>query len=137
MPSTPTPDKPGISVVNCEPGNSTFIFLNLAVADIHACYEKWKALGAEFVTPPIDRGPEVRCYMRDPDGYLIEVRQATGLLAGKTAKKPSRDGARVTSRDFVKSPSQQGPSRFARPRCEQALTRVVMRSLCLTAERPN
>jgi hypothetical protein len=32
------------------------------------------------LTPPIDRGAEVRCYMRDPDGYLIEVGQSTGLL---------------------------------------------------------
>ena len=87
----PTPDKPGISVVNYEPGDSTSIFLNLRVADIHACYEKWKALGAEFVTPPIDRGPEIRCYMRDPDGYMIEVGQATGLLRGELAKKRPED----------------------------------------------
>ncbi len=40
-----------------------------------------------FVTPPIDRGPEIRCYMRDPDGYLIAVGQATGLLEGGLAKK--------------------------------------------------
>jgi hypothetical protein len=31
---------------------------------------------------PIDRGAEIRCYVRDPDGYLIEVGQSTGLLAG-------------------------------------------------------
>src|SRR5215475_7112842 len=69
----PTPDKPSISVVDYQPGNTTSIFLNLRVADIQACYEEWKAKGAEFVTPPIDRGAEIRCYMRDPDGYLIEV----------------------------------------------------------------
>src|SRR5215469_4461721 len=74
----PTPDKPGISVVNYEPGDTTSIFLNLRVADIQACYEEWKSKGAEFVTPPIDRGAEIRCYMRDPDGYLIEVGQSTG-----------------------------------------------------------
>jgi catechol 2,3-dioxygenase-like lactoylglutathione lyase family enzyme len=87
----PTPDKPGISVVNYKPDNTTSIFLNLRVDDIHACYEKWKALGAEFVTPPIDRGPEIRCYMRDPDGYMIEVGQFTGLLEGKMAKKRPED----------------------------------------------
>ena len=54
----PTPDKPGISVVDYEPGDTTSIFLNLRVADIQACYEEWKAKGAEFVTPPIDRGAE-------------------------------------------------------------------------------
>ncbi len=80
-----TPDKPGISVVNYEPGDTTSIFLNLRVADIEACYREWSAKGATFVKPPIDRGPEIRCYMRDPDGYLIEVGQATGLLRGDMA----------------------------------------------------
>jgi hypothetical protein len=49
-------------------------------------YREWSARGAEFLTPPIDRGVELRCYMRDPDGRLIEVGQATGLLeAGPSA----------------------------------------------------
>jgi hypothetical protein len=64
--------------------------LNLRVADIQACYQEWKAKGAEFVTPPIDRGAEIR-YMRDPDGYLIEVGQSTGLLHGKLAAKRPED----------------------------------------------
>jgi catechol 2,3-dioxygenase-like lactoylglutathione lyase family enzyme len=83
----PTPDKPGISVVNYEPDDTTSIFLNLRVADIDACYREWSSRGAHFVTPPIDRGPEIRCYMRDPDGYMIEVGQATGLLLGELAKQ--------------------------------------------------
>ena len=85
----PTPDKPDISVVDYQPGDTTSIFLNLRVADIQACYQDWRAKGAEFVTPPIDRGAELRCYLRDPDGYLIEVGQSTGLLHGqKAAKRP-------------------------------------------------
>jgi catechol 2,3-dioxygenase-like lactoylglutathione lyase family enzyme len=87
----PTPDKPDISVVNYQPGNTTSMFMNLRVADIQACYEEWKAKGAEFVTPPIDRGAEIRCYMRDPDGYLIEVGQSTGLLRGQRAVKRPED----------------------------------------------
>jgi catechol 2,3-dioxygenase-like lactoylglutathione lyase family enzyme len=87
----PTPDKPGISVVNYEPDDTTSIFLNLRVADIDACYKEWSSRGAEFVTPPLDRGPETRCYMRDPDGYMIEVGQATGLLTGQLAKKRPED----------------------------------------------
>jgi catechol 2,3-dioxygenase-like lactoylglutathione lyase family enzyme len=81
----PTPDKPDISVVDYEPGNTVSSFMNLRVADIQACYERWRSKGAEFVTPPIDRGAEIRCYMRDPDGYMIEVGQSTGLLAQKPA----------------------------------------------------
>jgi catechol 2,3-dioxygenase-like lactoylglutathione lyase family enzyme len=87
----PTPDKPEISVVNYQPGNTTSIFLNLRVADIWTRYEEWKAKGAEFVTPPIDREAEIRCYMRDPDGYLIEVGQSTGLLRGTRAAKRPED----------------------------------------------
>jgi catechol 2,3-dioxygenase-like lactoylglutathione lyase family enzyme len=87
----PTPDKPDISVVDYEPGTTVSSFLNLRVADIHACYELWRSRGAEFLTPPIDRGAEIRCYMRDPDGYLIEVGQSTGLLHGDLAKKRPED----------------------------------------------
>ena len=87
----PTPDKPDISVVNYEFDNTVSTFMNLRVADIRACYERWSTRGAEFVTPPIDRGAEIRCYMRDPDGYLIEVGQSTGLLTGKLAKKRPED----------------------------------------------
>jgi hypothetical protein len=47
--------------------------------------------GAEFVTPPIDRGAEIRCFMRDPDGYMIEVGQATGVLRGELAEKRPED----------------------------------------------
>ena len=87
----PTPDKPEISVVDYEPGNTVSTFLNLRVANIQECYEQWSAKGAEFVTPPIDRGAEIRCYMRDPDGYLIEVGQATGLLSGHLAARRPED----------------------------------------------
>jgi predicted enzyme related to lactoylglutathione lyase len=52
----PTPDKPDISVVDYQPRNTTSMFMNLRVADIQACYEEWKAKGAEFVTPSIDGG---------------------------------------------------------------------------------
>ena len=87
----PTPDKPDITVVDYEPGDTVSSFMNLRVADIQACYEQWSSRGAEFVTPPIDRGAEIRCYMRDPDGYMIEVGQATGLLEGKLAQTRPRD----------------------------------------------
>jgi hypothetical protein len=45
--------------------------------DIQAVYGQWRARGAEFLTPPIDRGPEIRCLLRDPDGHLIDVGQPT------------------------------------------------------------
>jgi hypothetical protein len=36
---------------------------------------KWSAKGAEFLTEPKDHGREIRAYIRDPDGHLIEVGQ--------------------------------------------------------------
>ena len=87
----PTPDKPDITLIDYEPGNTTSIFLNLRVADIDDCYKRWSERGAQFITPPIDRGAEIRCYMRDPDGYMIEVGQSTGLLEGRLAKKRPED----------------------------------------------
>lgn len=81
----PTADKPGISVVEYSPGDTTSIFLNLRVADIHGCYREWFSTGADILTPPVDRDSELRFYLRDPDGYLIEVGQSTGLLRGRHA----------------------------------------------------
>jgi uncharacterized glyoxalase superfamily protein PhnB len=60
--------------------NRTSAFLNIRVADIQAVYQEWSSKGAEFLTPPMDRGAEIRCYMRDPDGHLIEVGQSTRTL---------------------------------------------------------
>ena len=37
----------------------------------------WSARGAAFLTQPKQHETEIRCYMRDPDGYLIEVGQTT------------------------------------------------------------
>ena len=76
----PTDDKPEVVLDIPTDPNRVSSFLNLRVADINDVYERWSARGAKFLTPPIDRGAEVRCYMRDPDGYLIEVGQATGVL---------------------------------------------------------
>jgi hypothetical protein len=42
---------------------------------------------------PSDRKAELRCYLRDPDGYLIEVGQATGTLKGVFADRPDGAGA--------------------------------------------
>jgi len=76
----PTEDKPDVVLDVPDDPNRTSAFLNIRVADIQQVYTEWSAKGATFLTPPIDRGAEIRCYMRDPDGHLIEVGQATGVL---------------------------------------------------------
>jgi hypothetical protein len=40
-------------------------------------YADWNARGAQFLTPPKQHPYEKRCYLRDPDGHLIEVGQTT------------------------------------------------------------
>jgi hypothetical protein len=52
-------------------------FLNIRVADLHAVYTEWSERGAQFLTPPRRRATEIRCYIRDPDGYIVEVGRAT------------------------------------------------------------
>ena len=76
----PTEDKPDVILAPPSDPEKASSFMNIRVANINAKYEEWRAKGAEFVTPPMDRGAETRCYMRDPDGYLIEVGEATGML---------------------------------------------------------
>jgi len=76
----PTDDKPAVTLEAPRDPNRTSSFLNIRVADIDAIYSEWSARGAEFLTPPKDHGREIRCYVRDPDGHLIEVGQSTGIL---------------------------------------------------------
>jgi catechol 2,3-dioxygenase-like lactoylglutathione lyase family enzyme len=71
----PTDDKPNVTLEPPPDPDRVSSFLNIRVADIRAIYEQWSARGAEFLTPPIHRGVEIRCYMRDPDRRLIEVGQ--------------------------------------------------------------
>ena len=53
------------------------------MADIQAAYQEWRSKGAVFLTEPKDHGREIRCYLRDPDGHLIEVGQTTGALGDR------------------------------------------------------
>jgi catechol 2,3-dioxygenase-like lactoylglutathione lyase family enzyme len=71
----PTDDKPGVTLEPPSHPERASGFLNIRVADIAAVYQEWSARGAEFLTAPLDRGVEIRCYLRDPDGHLIEVGQ--------------------------------------------------------------
>jgi hypothetical protein len=59
--------------------------MNIRVADIQACYEPWRSRGAGFITELKDKYGETRNYIRDPDGYIIEVGQSKPVLP--TAKR--------------------------------------------------
>jgi predicted enzyme related to lactoylglutathione lyase len=77
----PTPDKPTVTLSVPDP-NHINSFMNFRVADIQACYKLWKSRGAEFITPPIPKYGEIRCHIRDPDAYIIEVGQSTDQTYG-------------------------------------------------------
>jgi predicted enzyme related to lactoylglutathione lyase len=77
----PTDDKPNVTLRPPQNPNEVSSFLNIRVADIRASYEEWRRRGAEFLTEPKDHGVEIRCYMRDPDDYIIEVGQTTAPQA--------------------------------------------------------
>jgi catechol 2,3-dioxygenase-like lactoylglutathione lyase family enzyme len=88
----PTPDKPDVILAPPEPGDPISSFMNVRVADIATFYSDAKSKGAQFLTEPLDRKAEIRCYLRDPDGYLIEIGQATGMLRGIYADQHAEDG---------------------------------------------
>jgi lactoylglutathione lyase len=77
----PTDDKPEVIAAPPRDPNALSIFLNLRVTDIRRYYDLWSSRGAQFITEPRIHPTELRCYMRDPDGYLIEVGQTT-MTAG-------------------------------------------------------
>ena len=73
----PTDDKPTVTLTAPSDPNRTSAFLNVRVADIRKLYKEWSAKGVQFLTEPKDHGREIRAYIRDPDGHLIEIGQAT------------------------------------------------------------
>ena len=54
--------------------------MTLRVSDCHAVYAALRARGAVFLTPPHDWGSEIRCFLRDPDGHLVEISQVNKHL---------------------------------------------------------
>ena len=72
----PTPDKPSVTLSVPADPDSVSSFMNIRVADIRACHQLWRSWGAEFITEPKPKYGETRCYIRDPDGYIIEVGQS-------------------------------------------------------------
>ena len=80
----PTPDKPTVTLSVPDP-NHINSFMNFRVADIQACYELWKSRGAEFITAPIPKYGEIRCYIRD---LTVQVERKARMP--RTKGSPSR-----------------------------------------------
>src|SRR5579863_7817949 len=73
----PTDDKPTVILETPRDPDRVSSFLNIRVKDMKTVYSEWRARGAHFLTPPKQHQYEIRCYIRDPDGHLIEVGQTT------------------------------------------------------------
>lgn len=74
----PTEDKPTVTFAEPADPDRVSSELIFGVPDCRAAYEELKARGAEFLTPPVDHGWEIRAFFRDPDGHLFEISQASG-----------------------------------------------------------
>jgi lactoylglutathione lyase len=77
----PTDDKPAVTLATPPDPNRTSAFMNIRVGDIRKLYQEWSAKGAKFLTEPKQHASEIRAYIRDPDGHLIEVGQLTRRLS--------------------------------------------------------
>ncbi len=73
----PTPDKPDVTFAPPTDPDTVSHQMTLRVPDCRAAYEVLRDRGAEFLTPPVDRGGEIRCFFRDPDGHLLEISEVT------------------------------------------------------------
>ncbi len=71
----PTEDKPNVSFSKPDNPDKVSHAFTIRVKDCQKSYEELKNRGAEFITPPLDRGYEIRCFFRDPDGHLFEISQ--------------------------------------------------------------
>ena len=74
----PTADKPGVVFAPPPDPEQVSHAMTVRVADCRAAYEALRARGAVFLTEPHDWGSEIRCFLRDPDGHLVEFSQAVG-----------------------------------------------------------
>jgi catechol 2,3-dioxygenase-like lactoylglutathione lyase family enzyme len=72
----PTRDKPTVIFAPPQAPDNVSHAMTIRVPDCQSAYEILKSRGAEFLTPPVDWGKEIRCFFRDPDGHLLEISQA-------------------------------------------------------------
>jgi catechol 2,3-dioxygenase-like lactoylglutathione lyase family enzyme len=73
----PTPDKPTVTFASPLDPDIISHAMTIRVPDCQASYQILKSRGADFLTPPVNRGAEIRCFFRDPDGHLLEISQVS------------------------------------------------------------
>ena len=76
VPGGPTQDKPTVTFASPTDPDRVTSEMAIRVPNCSAAYEVLRSRGAEFLTPPVDRGYEIRAFFRDPDGHLLEISQS-------------------------------------------------------------
>lgn len=71
--SGPTADKPGVTMAPPDEPDRVSTEMIFRVDDCRGLHQLLSERGAEFLTEPLDRGGEIRCFFRDPDGHLFEI----------------------------------------------------------------
>jgi len=69
----PTNDKPNTHFIPPIDKNSISHSFTIRVIDCIKSYEILMQKGVIFITPPMTRGAETRCFFHDPDGHLFEI----------------------------------------------------------------
>jgi hypothetical protein len=72
----PTKDTPSVTFGPPVDADRVSSELNIRVLDCFAAYKALRSRGVDFLTPPVDWGYEVRAFLRNPDGHLIELTQS-------------------------------------------------------------
>ncbi len=72
-PGGETEDKPGTRFIPPADKSAISQSFTIRVKNCRKSYEILKNRGAIFITPPLDRGAETRCFFYDPDGHLFEI----------------------------------------------------------------
>ena len=73
----PTEDKPTVTFAQPADPDTVSTEMIFRVPDCRAAYEALRGRGADFLTPPVDHGGEIRAFFRDPDGHLFEISEVT------------------------------------------------------------
>lgn len=72
----PTEDKPDTTMAAPADPTTVSHAMTIRVEDCQAAYHALRERGGSFLTPPVDHGSEVRAFLRDPDGHLVEISEA-------------------------------------------------------------
>ena len=72
----PTADKPTVTFAPPSDLDTVAHSMTIRVPDCRGAHATLVERGAIFLTPPVESDWEIRAFLRDPDGHLIEISEA-------------------------------------------------------------